>query len=269
MFQPDQAPFAIPLTEIAGADQDCPQWPEAVILAGRCEHSHHRIFDGDIGVSIYQTRAIKLDQTAAREWMDGVNWEPDEVAVVLAGQMRHWQTPAEEPFVATAGTGVCIYKGMTGIIEMANGDSLYRELDIHPGTASSHFDKPAGDVVPPPARLPNERLDKAAAQAVIPANDILKGGGDQRYRRVRDDDMRVEVFQTAPVTYRNTQESGLSVDHVRVIQEGELRIQLEDEDNPRIFAEGSYVLVPKKLTGHTEMHSVTGVYRELRISAAC
>lgn len=95
-------------------------WPEEMILKGKSEHTFSELFNGEIVVGVYQSKALTLNITSP--------WPFDELVVVLEGELRLHANGDSQTRVFPAGAMTIVPRGFTGTWEMA-GDT-YRELFV-------------------------------------------------------------------------------------------------------------------------------------------
>ena len=107
-------PSTIPYAEM---NTDLPLWPQEDILSGVSEHRYKTLYSGDIEVSIYEAKPMKLRLK---------DYSIDEFVTVISGKLI-LTADGGSPQHYDAGESVLVPKGFTGTWEM-QGD--FREMVV-------------------------------------------------------------------------------------------------------------------------------------------
>ena len=107
-------PTAIPYAEM---NTDMPPWPEEDILSGVSEHRYKTLYSGDIDVSIYEAKPMKLRLR---------DFPVDEFVTVISGKLI-LTADGGSPQHFEVGESVMVPKGFTGTWEMQGN---FREMVV-------------------------------------------------------------------------------------------------------------------------------------------
>lgn len=107
-------PSKIPYSEM---NTDLPLWPQEDILSGVSEHRYKTLYSGDIDVSIYEAKPMKLRL---------VDYSIDEFVTVVSGKLI-LTAEGGSPQHFEVGESVLVPKGFTGTWEMQGN---FRELVV-------------------------------------------------------------------------------------------------------------------------------------------
>ena len=108
------APSAIPYSEM---NTDMPLWAQEDILSGVSEHRYKTLYSGDINVSIYEAKPLKLRIK---------DFPIDEFVTVVSGKLI-LTADGSSPQHYDVGESVLVPKGFTGTWEMQGN---FRELVV-------------------------------------------------------------------------------------------------------------------------------------------
>ena len=107
-------PSTIPYSEM---ETDLPLWPQEDILSGVSEHRYKTLYSGDIDVSIYEAKPMKLRLR---------DFPVDEFVIVVSGKLI-LTADGESPQHFDVGESVLVPKGFTGTWEMQGN---FREMVV-------------------------------------------------------------------------------------------------------------------------------------------
>ena len=107
-------PSKIPYSEM---DTDLPLWPQEDILSGVSEHRYKTLYSGDIDVSIYEAKPMKLRLR---------DFHVDEFVMVISGKLI-LTADGGSPQHFDVGESVLVPKGFTGTWEMQGN---FREMVV-------------------------------------------------------------------------------------------------------------------------------------------
>ena len=107
-------PSAIPYSEM---NTDLPLWPKEDILSGVSEHRYKTLYSGDIDVSIYEAKPMKLRLR---------DFPVDEFVTVISGKLI-LTADGGSPQHFEVGESVLVPKGFTGTWEMQGN---FREMVV-------------------------------------------------------------------------------------------------------------------------------------------
>ncbi len=107
-------PSTIPYAEM---NTDMPPWPEEDILSGVSEHRYKTLYSGDIDVSIYEAKPMKLRLR---------DFPVDEFVMVISGKLI-LTADGGTPQHYDVGETVLVPKGFTGTWEMQGN---FREMVV-------------------------------------------------------------------------------------------------------------------------------------------
>ena len=107
-------PSTIPYSEM---NTDMPPWPEEDILSGVSEHRYKTLYSGDIDVSIYEAKPMKLRLR---------DFPVDEFVTVISGKLI-LTADGGSPQHFEVGESVMVPKGFTGTWEMQGN---FREMVV-------------------------------------------------------------------------------------------------------------------------------------------
>ena len=107
-------PLAVPYAEM---NTDMPPWPEEDILSGESVHRYKTLYSGDIDVSIYEAKPMKLRLR---------DYPIDEYVIVVSGKLI-LTADGGTPQHFEVGDSVMVPKGFTGTWEMQGN---FRELVV-------------------------------------------------------------------------------------------------------------------------------------------
>ncbi len=112
-------PLRLEPTAISYAEMntDMPPWPEEDILSGVSEHRYKTLYSGDIDVSIYEAKPMKLRLR---------DYPIDEYVLVVSGKLI-LTTDGGSPQHFEVGESVMVPKGFTGTWEMQGN---FREMVV-------------------------------------------------------------------------------------------------------------------------------------------
>ncbi|MDE0929714.1 MAG: cupin domain-containing protein [Halioglobus sp.] len=116
---PNASPVRLEPTQIAYLDMNSnlPPWPEEDILSGVSEHRYKTLYSGDINVSIYEAKPLKLRLR---------DYPIDEFVTVVSGKLI-LTAEGGSPQHFAAGQSVMVPKGFSGTWEMQGN---FRELVV-------------------------------------------------------------------------------------------------------------------------------------------
>ena len=107
-------PSTIPYSEM---NTDLPLWPQEDILSGVSEHRYKTLYSGDIDVSIYEAKPMKLRLR---------DFPVDEFVTVISGKLI-LTADGGSPQHFDVGESVLVPKGFTGTWEMQGN---FREMVV-------------------------------------------------------------------------------------------------------------------------------------------
>ena len=268
-------PYAISLERQTGAGDEMADWPEEMLLEGNNNHALFHMAEGDVGASIYQIYEPPLKFA----YPEGEAWDVDEIVIILDGKMTYWRDKDDQnPVEFSTGDILWVPSGMGGIQRQEGGASgIWREIAVHPSTsATSRFveggesetEVVTADKSIVPESVPTDR-QQGPGDGIppFPAEMILEGESEHSLHTFCDGDVVIAAYQAKPIKLKIDAASAAPGDEIRKILEGELRIQLDGEDEPLVFPAGSMVFIPKGTTGVVEMASDSGLYREINCSS--